>query len=124
MEKYFKIVYGWILWIRDTLLFGQWTKLCDFLKLAHSQSDEASSKRLYGGLIILNCLAVFDLFSKGVFPVANWSIMYPGWFTLLFIGAGMISLSVIEKVAQIIADVKINKMFSGKEPDKTDELKG
>ena len=102
--------------MRDVLLFGQWVKFWDWIKLAHSSSDEASSKRLYGGIIIINCILVFDLFSKGIFPVSNWNIMYSGWFTMLFTGAGMISLAVIEKVAQIIADVKIKRIDGPADP--------
>jgi FtsH-binding integral membrane protein len=107
MKKMLQIVYQWILWVRDVVVFGQWTKFWDFIKLAHSSSDEASSKRLYGGIIVLSCLASFYLFSAEVFSLKAWTVMAPYWTFLLLSGIGLISISLVEKLAQIIANFKI-----------------
>lgn len=92
-------------------LRNQWILFWDWIKLAHSNLDEASSKRFYGGVIILNCIIVFDLFAKGVFSITNWTSLYSAWYSLLFIGAALISISTIEKLAMIIANFKIKKLF-------------
>lgn len=94
-----------------SFLKGQWINLWNWIKLVHSQSDEASSKRFYGGIIILNCIIVFDLFAKGIFPIAHWIDLYSAWYSLLFIGAALISISTLEKLANIIAAFKIDTLM-------------
>ena len=110
MKNFFYTLYLGFLWIRDVALFGQWVKFWDWIKLAHSSSDEASSKRLYGGLLILSCITVFMLFCAGVFSIAAWTTMFAAWFIMLISGLGLISLAVLEKVTQIVADFKIAKI--------------
>ena len=95
--------------------FGQWYKFWDWIKVAHSSSDEASSKRLYGGILILSCIITFILFAQGVFPIENWQAIYSGWYSLLFIGFGLISVSTVEKLAGVIANFKIQRLFGDKE---------
>lgn len=102
-----------------SFLKGQWIVFWNWVKLAHSQSDEASSKRLYGGILILNCIIVFDLFGKGIFPIDSWQTIYAGWYSLLFIGSALISISTLEKLASIIANFKIQQLFGNKQEDKT-----
>lgn len=92
-------------------LRNQWILFWNWIKMVHSHSDEASSKRFYGGIIILNCIIVFDLFSKGVFKIGDWNTLYSAWFTLLFVGVALISISTLEKLSTIIANFKIKKLF-------------
>lgn len=106
IKTFFKKIYAGWLWIVDVVVWGQWTKFWDWIKLAHSQSDEASSKRLYGGLIVISCLVSFFLFSAQVFSTKAWVILAPYWTFLLIMGVGLISLGVVEKVAAIIESVK------------------
>ncbi len=123
MKTFFQKLYQGILWIRDVLLFGQWNKFWDWIKLAHSSSDDASSKRLYGGIIVLNCIIIFYLFSSQVFKQEVWTFVAPYWLILLMSGLGLISLSVLEKVVQIITELKI-KQIPGLENTKPGNQKG
>jgi len=116
MKAFFQKIYEWILWLRDIVIFGQWNKFWDWVKLAHSSSDEASSKRFYGGIIVLNCIVIFYLFSAQVFKPAIWVNMAPYWIILLMSGLGLISLSVLEKIIQLITDLKI-KQIPGSKPE-------
>jgi hypothetical protein len=115
MKAFFVQIYHGFLWLRDILIFGQWLKFWDWIKIAHSSSDEASSKRLYGGIIVLNCIIIFYLFSSSVFKPEVWTFVAPYWLILLMSGLGLISLSVLEKVVQIIADLKV-KQIPGSSP--------
>ena len=90
---------------------NQWVFFANWLKIVHSNSDEASSKRFYGGIILLNCILAFDLFSAGVFSPDYWNILYSAWYSLLFIGFALLSISTVEKLAAVIANFKIQKIF-------------
>jgi len=115
MKAIFLAILSPLFWIRD-FVTGQWINFWNWIKLAHSSSEDASSKRLYGGVIILVCLFVFIAFSAGWFPIKAWPTLYPAWFTLLFIGSGMISLAVVEKVADIITRIKIARITNDDKP--------
>lgn len=99
-----------------SFLKGQWIALWNWVKLAHSSSEEASTKRLYGGIIVLNSILTFDLFAKGVFSLEAWTTLYSGWYSLLFMGAALISISTLEKLAMIIANFKIKSLFGADAP--------
>lgn len=107
-------IYEIILWIRDVATFGQWILFWNWIKLAHSSSEEASSKRLYGGIMILSCIVLFFLFSAGIFDMGAWPQIAPYWTFLLVLGVALISISTVEKIAQVIANLKIQQIF-GKE---------
>ncbi len=110
MKAFFVQLYHGFLWIRDILTFGQWVKFWDFIKIAHSSSDEASSKRLYGGIIVLNCIIIFYLFAAQVFKLDAWTPLAPYWLILLMSGLGLISLSVLEKIVEVITELKIKQI--------------
>ena len=109
MNKFFQSIGKAVLWIRDTLLFGQWINFWNWIKLAHSSSDDASSKRLYGGIIVLNCLVIFDLFSAGIFKHDAWKELASYWNFSLILGASMISVEVIIKLASVISSLRSGK---------------
>ena len=100
--------------MRDVLLFGQWVKFWDWIKLAHSSSDEASSKRFYGGIIVINCIIILYLFSAQVFKPSVWTTIAPYWIILLLSGMGLISLSVLETIVQLITELKIKQITESK----------
>lgn len=103
-------LYEWLLWTRDVATFGQWVRFWDWIKLAHSSSDEASSKRLYGGLFILNCILSFDFAMKFDVAVGTWNTLFTAWFVMLLAGIGMIAFSVLEKIVTVITEFKIAKI--------------
>jgi hypothetical protein len=107
MKKLFETIYNGWLWVVNIAVFGQWTKFWDWIKLAHSQSDEASCKRLYGGLGVLACIAILFLVGLGVISPQAWSYIAAYWTILLVFSFGMISLGVVEKVAGLITTLKL-----------------
>jgi hypothetical protein len=121
MEKFFDTIYLGFIWIRDVLLMGQWNRFWDWIKIAHSSSDEASSKRFYGGIIVINCIIILYLFSAGVFKLIVWTNIAPYWIILLVSGLGLISLSVLEKIIQLITELKI-KQIPGSNPTVNPEV--
>ncbi len=110
MKTFFKTIYQGYLWIIDIVLWGQWVKFWDFIKLAHSSSDEASSKRLWGGVMITCCMIMLYLFAASVFSTTVWTYIAPYWTFVLVLGAGMISLGVVEKISALISNFKIAKI--------------
>lgn len=110
MKKFFNTLYIGFFWIRDILLMGQWNKFWDWIKTAHSSSDEASSKRFYGGIIVINCIIILYLFSAQVFKSNVWTNIAPYWIILLMSGLGLISLSVLEKIIQLVTELKIKQI--------------
>lgn len=113
MEKFMKII-NYLTIISNQLpvigfLRNQWIKCWDWIKLAHSSSEDASSKRLWGGMILATSLSSFMLFAADVFPSKNFTLLAPYWYFLVLVGVSLLSISTIEKLAQIIANFKINK---------------
>lgn len=99
-----------------SFLKNQWILFWNWIKLAHSSSDEASSKRFYGGGFILTCIIGWLLFAAGVFNIVYWNTLFAGWLIMLLAGIGLISMAVLEKITQVIADFKIAKLQNETNP--------
>jgi hypothetical protein len=101
----------------------QWDNFWSWIALAHSSSDEASSKRFYGGIGFLSCIVMLYLFAAGVFPAVVWMQISPYWVILLSSSLGLISLAVLEKVTTIISNLKLHKsQVENDEPVTTPKL--
>ena len=98
-----------------SFLKGQWILFWNWIKLAHSSSDEASSKRLYGGLSILTCITTLVLVMAGKFPKEVWTVAAPYWTFLLVIGVALLSLSTYQTIITSLKDLKIKSVL-GDEP--------
>lgn len=110
MKKIIQTIYNGFTWIIDVLLFGQWVKFWDWIKDIHASTADASSKRVYGGIMVLSAVGSFLCWGKGWFPLETFTgPLYAAWTLLLIIGSGMISIEVLIKLAEVIAKLKGEK---------------
>lgn len=77
------------------------TALWRFFKDVHSGSKTESSKRLYGGIIIIALLTLMYFVALGLTPLDLWKGIEGMWEIALYIGSGLLGLGAISEIVQM-----------------------
>jgi len=116
-KKIFDNLYNGFFWLRDIVIWGQWTKWWDWMKLMHSASEDASSKRFWGGFLIFWSVVAFFLAAFGVLTVTVWDKLFTAWLIMLTSGLGLISLAVLDKILSLTNSLKFAQLEKDKLPN-------
>ena len=77
-----------------------------WLRLVHSGKDEASSKRFYGGIIIILTLGILFLVVWGICPTGTWGKIEGTVQYVFTVGASLIGLNTIIDLYKIRKEKK------------------
>lgn len=82
----------------------------EFIKLVHSGSDLASSKRFYGGIITMAVLTLLYLFASKLFPPDMWTAMEDAIMAIFYVAAGLLGIGTVLEGYKTYSEVKKNKL--------------